>query len=163
MGSRPHRLGVVSRLYPHLTATFLTEALRNVVYGDNKKSNGFQSIDSTYFEWEIETNYIKRVPIKNVDGDGSNGTEITMTFGENYYQPQEIFKVEETGEQFFVTSRPVRKSDKDWEVTVRLIDDDYSSSITPNAYIGLTTRFIGKQLPSLNSFNCWKAKVLLLC
>lgn len=163
MGSRPHRLGVVSRLYPHLTATFLTEALRNVVYGDNKKSNGFQSIDSTYFEWEIETNYIKRVPIKNVDGDGSNGTEITMTFGENYYQPQEIFKVEETGEQFFVTSRPVRKSDKDWEVTVRLIDDDYSSSITPNAYIGLTTRFIGKQLPSLKQINCWKAKVLLLC
>jgi hypothetical protein len=52
MGSRPHRLGVVSRLYPHLTATFLTEALRNVVYGENnKKSNGFQSIDSTYFEW----------------------------------------------------------------------------------------------------------------
>lgn len=52
MGSRPHRLGVVSRLYPHLTVTFLTEALRNVVYGENnKKSNGFQSIDSTYFEW----------------------------------------------------------------------------------------------------------------
>lgn len=163
MGSRPHRLGVVSRLYPHLTATFLTEALRNVVYGDNKKSNGFQSIDSTYFEWEIETNYIKRVPIKGVSGNGVNGTEITMTFGENYYQPQEIFKVEETGEQFFVTSRPVRKSDKDWEVTVRLIDDDYSSSINENAYVGLTTRFIGKQLPSLKQINCWKAKVLLLC
>ena len=33
---RPHRLGVVSRLYPELTATFLTEALRNVYYGDSK-------------------------------------------------------------------------------------------------------------------------------
>ena len=28
LGERPHRLGVVSRLYPELTATFLTEALR---------------------------------------------------------------------------------------------------------------------------------------
>ena len=27
LGERPHRLGVVSRLYPELTATFLTEAL----------------------------------------------------------------------------------------------------------------------------------------
>ena len=35
LGERPHRLGVVSRLYPELTATFLTEALRNVYYGDN--------------------------------------------------------------------------------------------------------------------------------
>lgn len=50
---RPHRLGVVSRLYPELTATFLTESLRNIFYGDTKKANGFQNIDSTYFEWEV--------------------------------------------------------------------------------------------------------------
>lgn len=51
LGERPHRLGVVSRLYTDLTATFLTESLRNVFYGDDtKKTNGFQSIDSTYFE-----------------------------------------------------------------------------------------------------------------
>lgn len=50
---RPHRLGVVSRLYPQLTATFLTEALRNIYYGDNKKAGSFQSIDSTYFLIEV--------------------------------------------------------------------------------------------------------------
>lgn len=165
MGSRPHRLGVVSRLYPHLTATFLTEALRNVVYGENnKKSNGFQSIDSTYFEWQIETNQIKRVPIKAVEGTGADGTEITMTFGENYYQPQEIFKVEETGAQFFVTSRPVRKSDHDWEVTVRILDDDYSSSIVQGEYVGLTTRFIGNAKPELHEvgFVKYQSKETLL-
>ena len=27
LGERPHRLGVVSRLYPELTATFLTESI----------------------------------------------------------------------------------------------------------------------------------------
>lgn len=52
-GERPHRLGVVSRLYPELTATYLTESLRNIFYGDTKKAAGFQNIDSTYFEWEV--------------------------------------------------------------------------------------------------------------
>ena len=52
LGERPHRLGVVSRLYPELTATFLTEALRNVYYGDSKP-NKYQSIDSTYVDWEV--------------------------------------------------------------------------------------------------------------
>ena len=66
LGERPHRLGVVSRLYPELTATFLTEALRNIFYGDTKKATGFQNIDSTYFEWEVETNYIKRIPFAAV-------------------------------------------------------------------------------------------------
>lgn len=42
LGERPHRLGVVSRLYPELTATFLTEALRNIFYGDTKKATGFR-------------------------------------------------------------------------------------------------------------------------
>ena len=46
---RPHRLGVVSRLYPQLTATFLPEALRNIYYADSKP-NKFQNTESTYFE-----------------------------------------------------------------------------------------------------------------
>lgn len=49
MGEKPHRLGVVSRLYPELTTTFLTEALRNIYYADSKP-NKFQNTDSTYFE-----------------------------------------------------------------------------------------------------------------
>lgn len=49
LGSKPHRLGVVSRLYPELTTTFLTEALRNIYYADSKP-NKFQSTDSAYFE-----------------------------------------------------------------------------------------------------------------
>jgi hypothetical protein len=98
LGERPHRLGVVSRLYPELTATFLTEALRNVYYGDSKPSK-YQSIDSTYFEWEVETNYIKRIPFAAEPvGDGANGSEIEMIFPENYYRLHEIFKIESTGQ-----------------------------------------------------------------
>ena len=67
-----------------------------------------------------------------------------MTFGENYYQLHEIFKIESTGQQCFVTSRPVRKSDRAWSVMVRLIDDDYSSILDESGcQIGDTTRFIG--------------------
>lgn len=56
LGSQPHKLGVVSRLYPNLTASYLTESLRNIFYNDTKKSNRFQSLNSLYFEWEVETN-----------------------------------------------------------------------------------------------------------
>ena len=61
LGTRPTKLGVVSRLYPELTASYLTESLRNIFYQDVKSGNKYQSIDSMYFEWEVETNYIKRV------------------------------------------------------------------------------------------------------
>ena len=152
LGERPHRLGVVSRLYPELTATFLTESLRNIFYGDTKKANGFQNIDSTYFEWEVETNYIKRVPFAAVPvEDGADGSEIEMIFPENYYQLHEIFKIEKTGQQCFVVSRPVRKSDKEWSVMVRLLDDDYSSILDKDGcQIGDTTRFIGNAKPELH-------------
>lgn len=152
MGERPHRLGVVSRLYPELTATFLTEALRNIYYGDEKKAKGFQNIDSTYFEWEVETNYIKRIPFAAEPvGDGRDGSEIEMIFPENYYQLHEIFKIESTGQQCFVVSRPVRKADNYWSVMVRLIDDDYSSELdTTGTHVGDLTRFIGNAKPELH-------------
>lgn len=152
LGERPHRLGVVSRLYPELTATFLTESIRNIFYGDNKKANGFQNIDATYFEWEVETNYIKRVPFAAEPvGKGEDGTEIEMTFPENYYQLHEIFKIEKTGQQCFVVARPIRKADNMWSVLVRLIDDDYSSVLdVDGCHIGDTTRFIGNAKPELH-------------
>jgi hypothetical protein len=56
LGQRPHRLGVVSRLYPENTATYLTETLKNIYYNDTKSANKFQAIDSMVFEWEVETN-----------------------------------------------------------------------------------------------------------
>lgn len=53
LGARPHKLGVVSRLYPENTATYLTESLKNVFYNDKKGANRFQSVDSMMFEWEV--------------------------------------------------------------------------------------------------------------
>jgi hypothetical protein len=56
LGAKPTRLGVVSRLYPELTASYLTESLRNIFYMDSKSNNKYRNIDSMYFEWEVETN-----------------------------------------------------------------------------------------------------------
>ena len=53
LGTKPYKLGVVSRLYPELTATYLTESLRNIFYQDRKAGNKYQSIDSMYFEREV--------------------------------------------------------------------------------------------------------------
>lgn len=76
----------------------------------------------------METNHIKRVEFADVPvEDGANGTEITMAFKENYYQKNDIFRIDGSEQQCFVVSRPVRKNDHYWEVNVRLIDNDYSS------------------------------------
>lgn len=50
LGTRPTKLGIVSRLYPELTASYLTESLRNIFYQDTKAGNRYQSIDAMYFE-----------------------------------------------------------------------------------------------------------------
>jgi hypothetical protein len=100
----------------------------------------------------LETNQIKRIPFAAVpEGDGANGSEIEMIFTENWYQQHEIFKIEESGQQCFVTSRPVRLADNMWSVMVRLIDDDYSSVLDKDAcYEGALTHFIGNAKPELH-------------
>lgn len=152
LGSRPARLGVVSRLYENLTASYLTESLRNVFYRDRKATDKFRSLDAMYFDWEIETNNIKRIEFAEVPSeDGSNGTEITMAFKENYYGRNDIFKIDGSEQQCFVVSRPVRKSDHYFEVNVRLLDNDYTSVLdTRYCQVGCTTRWIGNAQPELH-------------
>jgi hypothetical protein len=61
-----------------------------------------------------------------------------------------IFKIEKTGQECFVTSRPVRKADNCWSVMARLIDDDYSSVLDEDVVKGDTTRFVGNAKPKLH-------------
>ncbi len=152
LGTKPHRLGVVSRLYPELTATYLTESLRNIFYQAGKGAPKFQDLNSMYFEWEVATNYIKRVAFAAVPtDDGANGTDIEMAFTERYYEKYDIFKIEKTGQQCMVVSRPVRKADDFWVVTVRLVDNDYKSVLdTTGCQLGDTTRFQSNAMPELN-------------
>ena len=54
LGVKPTRLGIVSRMYDDLTASFLTESLKNIFYQDAKGSgNKYQSVNALQYDWEI--------------------------------------------------------------------------------------------------------------
>lgn len=153
LGTKPTRLGVVSRLYPELTASYLTESLRNIFYMDSKSNQKYRSIDSMYYEWEIDTNFIKRIELADCpQGDGADGTSIFFAFRENYYQKYDIFKSDRTFEQFQVIASPVRKADDYWVCECRLITSDISNAIDPDEYMpGDTTRFLSNAVPELHA------------
>lgn len=160
LGQNPHRLGVVSKMFDDLTASFLTDSLMNIYYNDSKKSNKFQSIDSNFFEWEVSTNFIKRIAFADdVQETGVNGSEITMAFTERYYEKYDIFKIDDTRQQCMVVSRPVRKADNYWEVQVRLIDNSYDAELDlAGCKRGMTTRFQSNSMPELSE----EGKILAL-
>ena len=148
LGTRPHLLGVVSTMYPDLTASFLTESLANVVTL-NKNTDKYRPIDSMYFEWNIDTNYIKRIKFAaDVTDTGANGAEIAFTFTERYYEKYDTFKIDGSRQQCIVKTTPQRKADNFWAYTVQLIDADFSSELDTSAcQVGMTTRFLSNIMP----------------
>ena len=150
LGSKPHRIGVVARMYTDNTLNFITDGLRNIFYKD-EKADQFQLSSSLLFEWIVETNNIKKVEFAEVPTDPGDGTEITMAFRENYYQKYDIFRIDKTKQQCQVVSRPIRKRDDYWEVQVRLIDNDYDTTLdTDGCQIGDTTTFQSVAMPELS-------------
>lgn len=151
LGSRPHRLGVVARMYTDNTLSFITDGLRNIFYKDEKQDQ-FQLSSSLLFEWNVETNNIKKVEFAEVPTEtGENGSEITMAFKENYYQKYDIFRIDKTKQQCQVMSRPIRKRDYYWEVQVRLVDNNYDTILdTDGCQVGDTTTFQSVAMPELS-------------
>lgn len=148
LGENPARLGLVSNLYKQYTATALTEALLNVYTRDKGSANSFQSVNSFLVEWDIDVNFVKRLPILSHDGNGANGGEILFYFPERYYEMYDVFVIEETRQQCIVRSVPVRRSDNQWEVVAQVIDNDYSEMI--GDVDGMSTRFITNHMPELH-------------
>ena len=74
-----------------------------------------------------------------------------MAFKENYYQKYDIFKIDKTMQQCQVISRPRRVADNFWEVEIRLIDNDYSTTLDASGcQIGDTTRFQSNAMPEMH-------------
>lgn len=122
IGAKPHRFGVVARLYPQNTLSFITDGLRNIYYNEAKGANKFQTINSLYYEWTIDVGQVKKVEFADEpQGYGAGGTEITMAFKENYYQKYDIFMIDESRQQCQVLSRPIRKRDKQTQLIVSLL------------------------------------------
>lgn len=154
IGRKPEKFGIVSRMFPENTSTYITEALGNVFYNE-KKGNKFQNLNAMAYEWDIQTNEIKRVAFADTPvGDGAGGTEITMAFKENYYNLNDTFEVEESKQQFFVVAGPTRRRDDYWELQVRIIDNDYNSVLDADAcQVGMTTRWIGNAFPEMHEYG----------
>lgn len=131
----------------------MTEAIFNV-YAKGKSKDRFQSINSFLVEWEISTNFIKRIPILGIEGDGSNGSEIIFQFPERYYEMHDVFTIEETRQQCYVVAVPIRRSDACTECVCRLIDNDYKERLAnPEMLIGTDTRFLTNHMPELHEIG----------
>ncbi len=142
LGAKPHRFGVIARMYTDNTLSYLTDGLRNVFYNEEKPGK-FQNVNSMVFEWSVESNQIKKIEFAETPIEqGENGSEITMAFRENYYQKYDIFRIDETKQQCQVVSRPIRKRDDYWEMQVRLIDNNYDTLLDlDGCQPGMTTTF----------------------
>lgn len=140
VGINPKRLGIVASMYKNLTASYLTEGLGNIVYNKQKGSK-FQKINSLAFDWEVDVNFVKRVPIVSVQGTGQHGAFVTMYFGERYYEKFETFQIIDTKQQCIVLQAPVYKAADLWEYTVQLIDNTGEDSLGADL-AGKETRFL---------------------
>ena len=142
VGEKPSNLGVVARYYTNNTLNFLTDGLGNV-FKNKESENKYQVVDSLVIEWEIENNQIKHVEFACAPvGNGAGGTDITMTFVENYYNKYDIIRIDESKQQVIVMSNPIRRADNQWELTVRLIANNFDTILDIDAcQPGMTTTF----------------------
>lgn len=147
LGVRPERLGIVSRMRPFedMTASYLTEAVGNVMTRNNLKQK-YSPANSLAIEWEIEQNQIDYVPFVAVpQGDGENGTEICMAFDRRYYEVDDTFIIEDSKQMCIVVAAPVRRADQYWEYAVKLMAGDLSATLDKSAcFVGARTRWIGE-------------------
>lgn len=151
LGSGPHRLGIVTRMNPDLTATYLTEALMNI-YVNQKSAGKFQSINAFYYEWDLDVNQIKRIPFAApAEGNGANGTLIKFAFTERYYEKYDTFRIEESRQTVIVLHPPEEVDHNYWVVWGQLVDNDYQSILDTSAVTtGALTRFISNFHPELS-------------
>lgn len=120
----------------------------NVYHLDKGKANKFSPINSFMVEWELDVNFVKRIPILSVEGDGSKGAEVIVHFPERYYEQYDVFVIEETRQQLMVMIEPIRRSDACVECVCRLVDNDYAETL--GNVEGMDTRFITNHMPELH-------------
>jgi len=110
LGLRPQMMGVMARMSPHNTTTFLTEALLNIYY-NNKTVNKFQPINSMAIEWEIDIDFIERIEFAADVAWSGPGSDFVVYFNRRYYEKYDTFKIDESRQQCIVKAEPVRKAD----------------------------------------------------
>lgn len=152
LGVKPARLGLVATLYDQYTFTGLTDALMNTFTNEKVSKNSWQRINEYLYEWELEVNRIKRVPIISIQGNGANASDILIRFPENWYQKFDTFIIEDLRQYVIVLNRPQRIADNCFLVVGKLVDSDYSAQL-PDSFVknaaGRLTRFVTNYMPEL--------------
>jgi hypothetical protein len=90
-------LGVAAKLYEKHTASYFTEGFGNVMYNGEKSNSKYQKINALMYEWEVETQLIKRVPFAcdvNSAFASAHGVEIPIAFTERYYDVNDTFMID---------------------------------------------------------------------
>lgn len=150
LGQKPARIGLVATLYDQYTITHLTEALMNIYTSDKSSKNSWQRLNEFVYEWDLEVNRVKRVPIIGLpDGNGLNVSDVIFRFPENWYQKYDQFIVEETRQLFAVMNRPQRIADNCFLCVCKLVTNDYSESVRP-VKAGALTRFVTNAMPEMH-------------
>lgn len=157
LGENPYRMGIVSQLYPQHTASFLTEGLGNI-HHIKEGGDSYQKINSMCFEWQIDVNFVKTVPLSETPKEtGENGSEITLYFPERYYEKYDTLQIIPTKQQLAILHEPVRKADDLWEYAAQLIDNSLEDSLDLDVVVaGTETRWIGTVMPELNEVGYTK-------
>lgn len=150
LGTKPHKLGKVVTMYPHLSISYLTDALKNVYFNPKKNAESFTPINSMAVQWNIDVNYIKKVKIVSaISGNGANLREESIVLEERYYDKNDTFTLENK-QQLFVTRVPVKLAQKRWKYTVRLVGDGSKTVNTAYTAAGKTTRYRSNYYPELS-------------
>jgi len=151
LGDKPHKLGQVVTLYPHLAISTLTDALKNVYYNPKGDSGSFSPINSMVIEWNIDVNFIKTVKIVgDISGTGFRKNVETIHLEERYYDKNDTFTLDNK-QQLFVTAAPRKVSTKRWEYQVKLVGNDPNKEIDVNyAAAGRKTRYRSNYHPELS-------------
>lgn len=141
LGEKPHKLGTVVTMYPHLAISTLTDALRNIYY-QPKKGSSFTPINSMCIEWDIDVNFIKKVKITGaISGAGTNKHRETIILEERYYDKNDTFTLENK-QQLLVVGLPKKLNNKRWEYSVVLVGNDPTKGVdTRFAAVGKSTRY----------------------
>lgn len=151
LGNKPHKLGTVVTMYPHLAISTLTDALKNVYYNPKKEASSFTPINSMCIEWNIDVNFIKKVAIVGaISGDGVQKGVETIILGERYYDKHDTFTLE--NKQQLRVVAPARKlAVGRWEYKVVLVGNDPTKSINESyAAAGRDTRYRSNYHPELS-------------
>ena len=150
LGQAKHRVGLAASLCRNHTISTLVDKLGNLVYKDIPKK-GTKSINAFCIEWDVNVNFIKRVAFASApEGDniGIGNTEFVIALEERYYEKNDIIVIDGSHQQLFITRRPVWRTNKYFEYTCVLINNDGKQHLDKSAcQPGMTTHWISNAHP----------------